>query len=158
MDFNSFTTSDWLQFWEIISSSLLSVVAVIIAVCSLKQNKKVLTESNRGHFIVSHQYRPLEKSNLHYLSFKNCGTLPLVVNKITVLNEECVNDNDNIIFIELQNFVDITFVKNQEETICFNYKSFNQDNLKLQVAYTSMGKKYKEDIKINVKQLFKTLK
>lgn len=69
---SNFTTTDWIQLFSIIASLSISVISILVAVFTLRQNSKMIEESTRPYILIYDAYTNI--SSVHfYLILKNFG-------------------------------------------------------------------------------------
>lgn len=77
------TASDWIQLIGIILSLLVSVIAVIISVCTLKQNSKMIEESTRPIVVIYNDFTSAH-SPIQYLIIRNFGNSAATITQLNL--------------------------------------------------------------------------
>lgn len=76
--FSSLSPSDWIQICGIIVSTVVSTVAIIISVLTLRQNNKMIEESSRPNI----QIYPVFLNSIFYIIIKNFGASEAIIDEV----------------------------------------------------------------------------
>lgn len=147
--FETFTNSDWLQFYGIVSASLLSVIAILISLFTLWQNHKMIESSSRPSFaIYGSSINP--GNPMLYLVVKNCGNSSAVITKFNYDQDltKCYCFNADKDF--LKDLIGANFPPNTSKICRLDYQKV-PEYITFDIAYKSSSKTYKETIKVNIK-------
>ena len=144
--FSSLAPSDWIQIWGIIASTITSIVAISVAIATLRQNNKMIEESTRPNI----QIYPVYLNNLLYIIIKNFGTSEAIIDEVTCDHQ----------FTEEEYLGDITengFDKLRGAIFCPGYAlrcplaahSVPNETYNFKVSYHSFKKKYYSEFAFN---------
>ena len=143
------TISDKINLISVIFSFILSSIAIVISIKTLKQNSKMIEESTRPAIMVvcklTNSYSPKI-----YLIVKNYGKSPGKITKFKCdidLSKYDYNNSDPFKYL-----VGTTFAPGQ--SILTNIKHIelleNHDQINFEFEYSSLGKTYTETCRINL--------
>lgn len=139
------TGSDLIQIIGIVCTSVTSIVAIVISVASLKQNSKIIEESNRPYISVYANCIKISEPML-YLIIKNFGETSGTITAFSTdkdLSKCTVNEE----YVPFENIVGTTL--NPKEQIIYAIEPF-LDSLNISITYKSTVKIYSENIHLNL--------
>lgn len=142
-----FEISDWLEFYGIIASLIVSVVSVTVAILALHQNNKMLEETTRPYIIVS--YDVIFNGNRSiFLMLKNYGATGA---KITSFKFEPLS-NSTFINEQLSKINGAFLAPNQKIMYNIDPTKFPNDTIDISMQYESASKTYidKQSLKIKI--------
>lgn len=155
------TLSDKIQLAGILTSTVVSIISITIAVFSLKQNNKMLESSSRPYISIY-----LRKINVtrpeHYIVVKNFGSSAALIKKFEAdVDLKLLNPSRNFpedIF-PFSNIVNTLIAPNQS---LFSYFILDKalehfENITFDIEYSSDSKTYKDTITLNLKSTFGNL-
>lgn len=132
-------TSDTLQLISILVSSFISVCSIIIAIFTLRQNKKINQESNRAYIVFYIDSNPRYSS--YKLVLRNFGkTSGRVINiKLDpILSFD--KSNYDINFKTIADCKNIYLAPNQYIVSEFPLNKYKEDKFKVEVKYETLSK------------------
>lgn len=140
-------TSDWIQIISIISTSILSVSAIIISVLTLKQNSKMIEESTRPYITIFPKTTNFT-SIIPYLIIKNFGQ-----SSGKIISFNCNQNLSNFATYEpFKNLVGTTLTPGQSLSTAFLKGNICNELLEFTITYKYGNKTYVETISIDFKQ------
>lgn len=80
--FSNLSITDKLQLISIVSTTLISIISIFIALATLKQNSKVIGEANRPYLAIYYEIVNVS-SYVTYLILKNFGTTGAIIDSVT---------------------------------------------------------------------------
>lgn len=143
--FNSLTASDIIEIVSIICSSILSVVAIVISVLTLKQNNQMVFESNKPNIVI---FAKMISFTTPYLCLilKNFGNSAATILSVES-NESIINLADREPFKHIHN----TFIApNQSFVYPLDYKKDSINFIKFKITYNYLNKTYVEEQCVNL--------
>ncbi len=146
---SSLTPSDWLQFWGIIAATITSIVSTIIAVITLRQNKKMIEESTRP--VISIYTQSINPGvPMLYLIVKNFGQSPAYMTKF----ESDFDFSDCYGKLGIRNFIEdfgkCVIAPGQSKTCWLDYDKITHP-VHFSIEYKSSTKTYSESFDIDLK-------
>lgn len=141
-----------IQIIGIISTSITSIVAIIISVVSLRQNSKVIEETNRPYISVYANCAKVYDPVL-YLIIKNFGETSGTITAFSTDKDlsKCTINGEHIPF---DNIVGTTL--NPKEQIIYPIEPF-LDSLNISITYKSTVKTYFENIHLNLNSQYDSI-
>ncbi len=147
------TTTDWIQFWLAIVTTILSVISLISMWITIKQNSKTNYENSRAKILFYVDY--IRANHKFFLTIKNFG------NSIGKLNYIKISPNFDYKKIEgyhgthslLTDSTDIVLAPGQKISSWFSFKNYPDKLFEVEISYTSLNDKPKtfvENYKINL--------
>ncbi len=136
------TISDWLQLISIISTSVLSIVAIMISIKTLKESNNAIIESSRANIMF---YIDTLTGNQNYLVLKNFGNSSGKIIDIDVspsIQYSKLKNSSNI--SNLTEFTNITLAPNQCIKSWFDFKNYPDRIFEVTIKYETLGKFYTE--------------
>lgn len=147
--FISLSTSDKIQIISIISSTLISVISIGIAVATLKQSNYIARESNRADIVFFIDKKRTE--SFYSLIIKNFGNSSGKVIDIDIdpkLSYE--NSRFSIDKKVLTDYKNIFLAPGQSITSVFDFQSYPDREFNIKITYETLGKTYSESYTINL--------
>ena len=135
---------------SIIASSVLSIVAIIISIKTLKQSNESIMESSRANIVF---YVDTLTGSKQFLTMKNFGNSvgKILSVKITpkpdYTKSPLLSGNSNPILIDYSNIV---LAPNQCIKSWFPFSQYPDKKFKVHIEYETLGKTYKEDYSIDL--------
>lgn len=142
--FIDLSTSDKIQIISILTSSLLSIISVLIALASLRQTSYITMEANKANIIV---YITKNRTEAWpSLVIKNFGN-----SSGKVLNIEIDPPIYNPISSKklIAEYTDLFLAPNQSISTIFDIKKINPKVFNIKITYETLGKIYTEAYSIN---------
>ena len=152
MAFENFSTSDWIQFWEIISSGLLSILAIIISVAALLQNSKMIQNSTRPYIVITHEIIRSPYTTGYFI-VKNFGQsyAEIIDIKYSENIKNTVFDGGTNVGEQFDKLCGIILAPNQKISIVCPGKIYVGDVSEFTIKYKCCKKTYINSYSINVK-------
>lgn len=147
--FNALTPSDWLQFWGIISSLTVSIIAIVISLVTMRQNSKMIEESSRP--VIGIYGQSINSgSPAFYLVVKNFGNSLATITKFETDFDftDCYEFDTNRNFIT--EFVNTSIAPGQSRICRLDYQKINRP-VTFDIEYRSSTKTYSETMNIDIK-------
>lgn len=135
---------------SIIASSMLSIVAIVISVKTLKQSNEAITESSRANIVF---YIDTLTGAQQFLTLKNFGNSVGKILSINITPELDYSKNPkmpnkpNPVLVDYSN---ILLAPNQCIKSWFPFSDYPDKELKVHIEYETLGKIYKEDYSIDL--------
>ncbi len=129
-------------------TALVGIISVIISVCTLKQNSKMIEESTRPYVVVYLTSTNFQAPNL-YLVVKNFGKTGAIINSFSSSLDLALISHGNK---ELFNGIENSFIApGQSYTTAINFAKIpDEKNVTFAVKYFTKEKSYSEEFKINL--------
>ena len=150
--------SDWINVVLCILSFVLAAISVVTVVITLRQNKKMIEESNRPYITIYGDEINFSSPQF-YLILKNFGKTGAIINSL-----ECDIDlskyNYNIKITPFQNIVGTLIAPNQNIVCNIDNKKLGEDNVDIinfTISYSANGKTYQEKYPVNYSALKKNI-
>lgn len=137
-------TSDCLQLVSIICSSILSVIAIIVSVLALKQNNKMIFESNKPYISIFSKAISCQ-STILYLVLKNFGKSGAIILNI----DYDKNFDKNFDIPPFKNMENIFIAPNQSFAFPLDYNNNIDTIFNVQITYKYLNKIYIENHRVN---------
>lgn len=141
--------SDWIQIGIAFITLVGIISSIVIAVLTLRQNNKIIRESNRANIVFYIDYNP--GCNMYFLIIKNFG------NSIGKLLSVAITPKlswDKTKFkqhlVPLTEAKDILLAPNQKVSSWFDFKDYPDKKFSVIVKYETLGKKYVEKYTIDL--------
>lgn len=138
--------SDMIQVINIICSSVLSIISVIIAVKALSQGSKALKESTRPYITISYEVINTLNPNAFFL-IKNYGHTAATI----VDFKYDIDDKYPDIESQFSKVVGTYFAPGQKKLYLFDASSLSQDEINFDITYKCGKEIYKEHIPLKIK-------
>lgn len=147
--FMSLSTSDKIQIFAIISSTLISIVSIFIAIATLKQNSYFTREASRANIVF---YIDKKRTNSCYsLIIKNFGNSPGRLLEIDVTPKlSYKKTNLSINMKTLTECSNIFLAPSQSISSIFDFREYDDKEFKIKIKYETLGKIYIESYTINL--------
>lgn len=85
--FNSLSPENKIQVISIISTSLISIISVGIALSSIIQSSRITKEANRPYLVFTHNFIQITDGRTHYIVLKNYGKTVAKIKSISTSRE-----------------------------------------------------------------------
>lgn len=145
------TTSDTIQLWVAISSSVLAIISTISIVIVLIQNKQIIESSKRA-YIIMYKDTIAINSPIEYLVIKNSGNTTAHITSITY-NQENINKLSDLNLNKALEYLNDSYIApNQFYKLPIKTKNSELKVISFKIDYLSDKKKYSEVFKINLQQ------
>ena len=152
------TVSDWINLSLSILSFILAVISVVTVVITLRQNHKMIEESNRPYITV-YGDKTNFSSPQFYLVIKNFGKTGAFIESL-----ECDIDLGKYSYqtgiTPFQNIVGTLIAPNQNFICNIDYMQLSEDNIDVinfAIKYTANGKSYCEKYPVNYSAVKKNI-
>lgn len=143
---SSLTPSDWIQLGGIIASTIVSIIAIVISVLTLRQSNKMIEETSRPNI----QIYPVYLNSIFYIIIKNFGSSEAIIDEVKCSHK----------FTEAEYFGDISnngFAKLQGAVFCPGYSlrcplashSISNETFRFEIKYHSSKKNYYAEFSFN---------
>lgn len=148
-----FCDIDWsivIDIISIIASTILSVIAIVISIKTLKQSNEAIIESSRANIVFY-----IEKSKykiLHTLVMKNFGnsTGRIISISTTPKIDWSKTKMSDIPTKSITNFNNIFLVPNQSIKSDFDFRDFKTNVINVCLKYETLGKQYIENYNLTL--------
>lgn len=137
--------SDKVQLMGILCTSILSVVSVVIAICTLRQNSKMIQESTRPYVIMTYEVINNGSPNTFFV-IKNYGATG---SRITKFDYDFEPDAD--LKSQLDRIVGTYLAPGQKKLYFFKNSNINSDCVEFTIEYSSGLKHYADVIPLKIK-------
>lgn len=143
------TTSEILQLSTLIATSVTSWISIIIAVKTLKQNSKMITDNTRAHILFYIDYHP--QTNTYYLVIKNFGNSTGKLKYIEITPNLDWNKTKHKSDINvLTNTKDLLLAPNQKVSSYFEFEDYPDTIFDVKLAYETQKTTYTESYTIDL--------
>lgn len=142
------SVSDWIEVFSIISSSILSIIAIVVSVLALVQNSKIIFESNKPNITIFSKIINFT-SPYPFLVLKNFG-----VSGATIINIEYDNELKNYLDREpFKNMKNVFIAPNQTFVYSLNHENFDYNKtFSFKITYKYLKKTYIEEHQVSFNQ------
>ena len=144
--FSSLTPSDWIQICGIIASTIVSLVAIVISVLTLRQNNKMIEESSRPNI----QIYPVYLNRIVYIIIKNFGASEAIIDEVKCSHKfteaEYFGDIKNDDFAKLHGAI---FSPGYSLRCPLASHSVSNETYKFEIKYHSSKKNYYAEFSFN---------
>lgn len=138
---NEFTRSDWIELFGIFASIILSIVAILIALLTLRQNSKMLEESTRPYICISFDSIRIS-SYLPRFTIKNYGQTGATI--IEFLYPNNIDFGKEIFNEQFAHVVGLFLAPQQSVSIELLKIPDEITNVEFSIKYKTVKKKYTE--------------
>lgn len=142
------TTADWIQIIIAGFTFIGIIVSIAIAISTLKQNNKIIKESNRAQINFYIDYNPT--CNMYFIIIKNFGNS---IGKLISLDITPKLDWNKTNFKQdltpLTEATNILLAPNQKVSSWFDFKDYPDKLFKVNIKYKTLNKVYEEKYEIN---------
>lgn len=148
--FNELSIQDRIQIIAIISSTLVGLLSIIIAILALRQTSKSIREANKPYITAYLESITVTDTRVQYLVLKNFGKTGALIKSVTVfpIYEPHIGDGQ-----PFQNFNDVSIAPNQSFShpvrIFYSQQDPEKLNRQIKISYEFNRKSYCETIEIN---------
>lgn len=143
------TASDWIQIAIAIITLLGIITSLVISICTLKQNSKVIEDSNKANIILYIDFNPT--TSRYYIIIKNFGHSvgKLISIKITPkLNWKKTKFNQDM--KPITDSKNVLLSPNQKIASWFDFKDYPDRKFKVTLKYESLEKLYTNEYEIDL--------
>lgn len=146
--FNSFSISDWLEFFGILASLITSIIAILISILTLRQNSKMIKESTRPYIIICGKTINCQEPSF-YLVLKNYGASGAIITKFNC-NYNLANFSISSSLTPFEHICGTFIAPNQSMITNLNKNTlFSEERiLKFDIEYKQNNKKYTDHFEI----------
>lgn len=144
--FSQFQISDWLEFYGIIASFIVSVVSVLVAVLALRQNNKMLEETTRPYVAISYDV-VFNGTRSIFLMLKNYGSSGA---KITSFDFKPLSNSSHI-NEQLAKINGAFLAPHQKIMYNIDPTKFPDNTLDFTITYKNGSKTYTENQSLKIK-------
>lgn len=151
---NSLAISDKIQIVGIFSTTLLSVISVLIAISTLRQNSKMIEESTRPYIVISFEAFTTGPTERGFFVIKNYGQSAAIVTKFEFSNDlTTISQKIDGLGDAYDTINQAHFAPGQRILIPFSPKSkLSEYSYQFKIEYkTSANKIYKDTFDVNLK-------
>lgn len=143
------TISDIIQICIAIITFLGIIVSIIISILTLRQNNKIIKESNRAQIVFYIDYNPT--CNMYFLIIKNFGNsigklISIDINPKLDWNKTNLKQE----LIPLTEAKDILLAPKQKVSSWFDFKDYPDKKFKVKVKYETLNKIYEDEYSIDL--------
>lgn len=131
---------------SVIATTLISIVSVVIAVLTLRQNNKMIKEANRPSISIFLETISITTIRNNYLVIKNFGNTPGRIDSI-----ECSVDVKSMCYNNpFKDMINCTLAPNQSIVTACEIKNI-EETFKFTVKYSNGKRKFTDELSINPK-------
>lgn len=142
--------SDKIQLIGIISTSLISVIAIIISVATLVQNSRMIEATARPYIVVYGAVTNFQSPNYRII-VKNMGQSGAIIKSFKT-NYDLIKCTMSASYRPFGNIENTFFAPNQQMMSCIDYAKAISDteSITFDIKYSSGKKNYHETISLNL--------
>lgn len=141
-----------IQIIAIISTALVSVISILIALATVIQNNKISKAANRAYIVIYIDYIHVSSIRTKYLIIKNFGNTAGTIDNIKAFD----NNNLELSFDSFSNIKNFVLAPGQTITTALTDKS-SKDNFNFEIKYSCLNDDYKETYSVNAQYSEKLL-
>lgn len=152
------SVSDWINLSLAILSFILAAISVVTVVITLRQNHKMIEESNRPYISIYGDETNFSSPQF-YIVLKNFGKTGAIIKSL-----ECDIDLSKYSYqtgiVPFQHIIGTLLAPNQNFICNIDNKKLGEDDIEIinfSITYSANGKTYKENYPVNYKALKKNI-
>lgn len=145
-------TSDFLQLFGIMASLLTSIIAILVSVQALRQNSKLIEESNRPYISIYGEMLTFRHHRQFYIVVRNTGNSPAIITDLKYNFDftDCyhVDDTDRNF---LESIIDCPIGNGRSKICSLDYERITKPITFILKYKTYSGKSYEETYTVDLK-------